>query len=274
MGKPRWLLSSWRFCARAHTHTPMILSTLHAQSSTPRWRPWETDHVETSEDNNPTHHVPNVHTKRWKVREGSDQLLNRQWQWDTTMPEVRATSSLSQQPSGEDTMITSLTEGYTEARWGQCITKASSGKATGTWDEGVTAKSGGISPNLNGAAAWLAGWVTTMPQQVLALPKQQCQRQDTEALHRLDAGACSPSLIVDFLPQVWVELFHESHSNADPSSHAEGQIKQQILFQIPEQAFQKHQPLMFLLSTTASTTTFAPSLPHQTRFLEWQTKGP
>lgn len=120
MGKPRWLLSSSRFCA--HAHTPMILSTLRAQSSTPQWRPWETDHVETSEDNNPTHHVPNVHTRCWKIREGSDQLLNLQWQWDTTMPEVRATPSLSQQPSGEDAMITSLTEGYTEALRGQCIT--------------------------------------------------------------------------------------------------------------------------------------------------------
>lgn len=71
-----------------------------------------------------------------------------------------------------------------------------------------------------------------------------------------------------------MELSHESHSNADPSLHAEGQIKQQILFQISEQAFQKHQPLMFLLSTTASTTAFAPSLPHQTRFLEDRLKGP
>lgn len=258
--------------AHAHTHTPMILSTLRAQSSTPRWRPWETDHVETSEDNNPTHHVPTVHTRCWKVREGSDQLLNLQWQWDTTMPEVRATPSLSQQPSGEDTMITSLTEGYTEALWGQCITKEK--QQVPEMQESLPSMAESVQTSKELQLGWLAGWVTTVPQQVLALPKQQFHRQDTEALHRLDTGACSPSLIVDFLPQVWVELSHESHSNADPSPHAEGQIIQQILFQISEQAFQKHQPLMFLLSTTASTTAFAPSLPHQTRFLEWQTKGP
>lgn len=103
--------------------------------------------------------------------------------------------SLSQQPSGEDTMITSLTEGYTEA---------SSWKTTGTWDEGVIAKYGGISPNLKGAAAWLAGWLghhyatAGAGSAKAAVP----ERQDTEALRRLDTGACGPMLIVHFLPQV------------------------------------------------------------------------
>lgn len=276
MGKPRWLLSSWRFCAHTRTHTHQ----------------WSYPHCVLRA---PLHDGDPGRRTMWKqVRITTQHIMSLPCIQDAGRLEKEVTNGSTFNDSGIlpcqrwELLLHSHNSPLEKTLWLPPLQKGTlrhyevsvsprphqEKQQVPEMQESLPSMAESVQTSKELQLGWLAGWVTTVPQQVLALPKQQFHRQDTEALHRLDTGACSPSLIVDFLPQVWVELSHESHSNADPSPHAEGQIIQQILFQISEQAFQKHQPLMFLLSTTASTTTFAPSLPHQTRFLEWQTKGP
>lgn len=60
---------------------------------------------------------------------------------------------------------------------------------------------GNHSPNLKGAAAWLAGRVTPMPQQEMDLPKEEDQSDKTQkfSINLIDSWATT--LGVRFCPQ-------------------------------------------------------------------------